>query len=534
MDDTTPVSGTRKALLVLLVGFAVLGGSSALYQRFVKPRADVAPLLTFEFDPASPSAAGDLDVIIKVNPNNTSFNAFELYFTYPDDKVEFRNTTDLAANIDSAYSLITKTVDVASKTVSITGVRTGSTFTGLVPQEIARVTMKVKPSITGTAAFAWKPETKLGAELTVSKMDGSFTLGTAESGARIYFVTAKNSYQKGENVDVDVMLDARTHILKSFDLSVTYATYEDVLTFQNEANLNSNFVINPALQLDPVSSVGVEPSTKRIYASLVAKSVNLTPTPITGTAIKLGTVKLKVKNTAPDRSVNFVLDASSTAYNLQTQNVLTEKPTYTIAIGTAATPTAVSATVTPTPTQASGTGVPFSFKLKFQGIATKPRDIYNLMSVKLVLRDNAGHEVSKTADFKANDAGIWEGATTIDTSSLTGNATILVKGPKHIQKRVCVSTPDEGSDPGSYRCSGNGTIALSASNTFDFSKVTLFTGDLPEQNGIVNSGDLAKIRSNLGKSEENILKTADVNLDGVVNTQDFALVIEALEIRPDE
>lgn len=340
MEDSTQVSGTRKLFIGALLLLTIAVGITGLYQRFLKPRADVVQHLTFEFNQGPPNTdCCDLDVIIKVNPNNVPFNAFELYFTYPDDMVEFRNASDLATNITSAYSLITKTVDVASKTVSITGVRTGSTFTGTTPQEIARVTFKIKTSVDeGVANFPWKNETKLGAGLTISKENGTFTIG-GRTGARIYFITAKNSYQKGENVDIDVMLDARSNAIKALDLSVTYADYENALTFQNEANLNANFVVNPAAGFDPVSSVGVDPSTKRIYASLVAKSVNLTPTPITGTAIKLGTVKLKVKDTAPDRLVNFLLDDSSTAYNLQTQNVLTEKPTYTIAIGAAATAT---------------------------------------------------------------------------------------------------------------------------------------------------------------------------------------------------
>ena len=69
---------------------------------------------------------------------------------------------------------------------------------------------------------------------------------------------------------------------------------------------------------------------------------------------------------------------------------------------------------------------------------------------------------------------------------------------------------------------------------YDFSGITLLVGDLPEQDGIVNAYDIGLIINNFGKRDSDILSKADVNMDGIVDTQDYSLVIAALSIRYDE
>ena len=74
----------------------------------------------------------------------------------------------------------------------------------------------------------------------------------------------------------------------------------------------------------------------------------------------------------------------------------------------------------------------------------------------------------------------------------------------------------------------------SAGDYFDFTGIYLLVGDLPEQDGIVNSYDISLVRNLIGKTDVASLRQADLNLDGAVNAQDYSLVIAALSVRQDE
>ena len=71
-------------------------------------------------------------------------------------------------------------------------------------------------------------------------------------------------------------------------------------------------------------------------------------------------------------------------------------------------------------------------------------------------------------------------------------------------------------------------------NVLDFSGIVLLSGDLGEQDGVVNAADVALIRNNLGSTNTDILRQADVNRDNIIDTQDHSLVIAALSVRFDE
>lgn len=197
-------------------------------------------------------------------------------------------------------------------------------------------------------------------------------------------------------------------------------------------------------------------------------------------------------------------------------------------------------TNTPTSNQTTQTGfITLNLSLKFQGILKKPDAQYNTMLVKVGIGggSSASPISSQTGTFTANDAGVWSGSVTFPAITTGSNYRILVKGPKHLQKRICDAIPSE-SYPGSYSCN-DGKMSLQAGvNSFDFSKVYQLAGDLPEQNGVqngfTNSYDTSLIRNNLNSADPAILKFADLNLDGIVNTQDFSLAIAALEFRSDE
>ena len=137
-----------------------------------------------------------------------------------------------------------------------------------------------------------------------------------------------------------------------------------------------------------------------------------------------------------------------------------------------------------------------------------------------------------TVTFIVDSSGVWSGSF---TSGVTAGSKykVLVKGPKHIQKKICISTPTEDY-PGTYHCE-DGAITLAAgTNTLNFSGIILLAGDLPTQDGIVNSYDTSLVRNNLGKSDSSSLALADLNLDGVVDSQDYSMIINALSIKFDE
>lgn len=189
-----------------------------------------------------------------------------------------------------------------------------------------------------------------------------------------------------------------------------------------------------------------------------------------------------------------------------------------------------STTPTPTPTPV----VKINLRLKFQGIFQKPAQQYNKMNVRVgVFNPYLSQTIYKTGAFVADENGDWWGSVTFPEISPGSSFTIFIKGPKHIQKKICDGKPTE-TLPGTYKC-GDGNITLvTGDNNFVFTHIYQLVGDLPDQDGIVNSYDVSLVRNNLNKADATTLTLADLNLDGVVNTQDYSLIIAALSIRTDE
>ena len=204
-------------------------------------------------------------------------------------------------------------------------------------------------------------------------------------------------------------------------------------------------------------------------------------------------------------------------------------------------------TNTPTSTQPSGGSVSLNLKLKFQGVMKEPSNTnQRTMKVRIkVAGGNLSSPVSVGADFTLTnnrnsntDALIWEGTVNLPAQVTPGQKYyLLIKGPKHIQKKICDNTPSETTD-GSYRCQGERTITFSSGqNNLDFSKIYLLAGDLPvngAQDGVVDSLDTSYIRNNLGKTDPTVVSIADLNLDGKVDTQDWSMVLYALSVKTDE
>lgn len=203
---------------------------------------------------------------------------------------------------------------------------------------------------------------------------------------------------------------------------------------------------------------------------------------------------------------------------------------------------APSVTVTPMPTvpllptvviTPSG-NVELDLKLKFQGIEKKPSDTANKLYVKLTVVSDQGENNQSYGEFTADANGIWTGKTFFNMKIASDSAKykILVKGPMHMQKRVCDPAPTE-EKPGLYHCKVPNINLRAGVNTFDFSKIILLGGDLPVQDGVVNSYDLSLVRQRLGAVAVGP-QIYDINMDGVINVQDYSLIIFALSTRFDE
>lgn len=192
-------------------------------------------------------------------------------------------------------------------------------------------------------------------------------------------------------------------------------------------------------------------------------------------------------------------------------------------------PKVLPPTATPTP---AGT-VELQMKIKLQGILRTPSDARSIPVKVTVVGNGRSGQVVRTVMFTVGADGIWTGKTFVDVPSAYGYK-VFVKPPQHLQKRMCEANPTETA-AGTYRCGDIGTITLrDGVNYLDFSKITLLTGDLPDQDGIVDSYDLAYMRLNFGSTNPDVLEIADLNQDGIVDTQDYALVVASLSVKYDE
>ncbi|OGK33898.1 hypothetical protein A3F58_00545 [Candidatus Roizmanbacteria bacterium RIFCSPHIGHO2_12_FULL_37_9b] len=550
-------SDSKTKSVVLLLLLSLLVGSILLYYKVgVRPKAAPGvPSLNFSIEPGLVNSAENFDLVLKVNPNNASFYAFELYAGFDPSKVEFQDNVNLAQNITSSYPLITKSVDTNSNIITLIGTRTGSSFSGTVNQEIARVKMKVKSGVSGDMIFSWANNTKLGSNLPIEKVNGTFSIGgTTGAILSVDIPSVINSTaQRGQNVDTQLLLTTNNNQVKALDFILPYD--DTRLTFQNTVDLAQNIVINPNSGFDTQFVIkSVNPSTKRISLGLQAQ------TPVqSSTDILLATIKFVVKLDAPDGLTDLMPDSASTVYNLQTQNILECTGGYHLLVGQVITPTPGGPTDTPTPTITPGgptltptitptppigatstptpTPNPFQMnlgsKVRFQGILGLPNQAQPL-SVKVTINSIA-LSVAQTAvgDFTVDNNGFWSGRVGFNNVSPSSDYKIFIKGPKHLQKRICQSTPQESS-PGTYHCE-NGAILLNyGDNNLDFSGIFLLVGDLPVQDGVVNSYDISLIRNNIGSTDPSVLALADLNLDGIVDSQDYSLVIAALSVRTDE
>ncbi len=171
-----------------------------------------------------------------------------------------------------------------------------------------------------------------------------------------------------------------------------------------------------------------------------------------------------------------------------------------------------------------------NIKTKFQGVIGKPEDKYNKMSTSVTIV-SGNFKQEKKIDFIADASGVWQGQAAF-TAPPKADYQIFLKGPKHMKKKICDSSPQE-TYPGTYRC-GIGKIELASANQFDLTGVLNMVGDVPPQDGMTTSSDISAIYNNIGKTGDDILAVCDFNLDGKCDTQDYSLLIGSMGINVDD
>jgi hypothetical protein len=190
-----------------------------------------------------------------------------------------------------------------------------------------------------------------------------------------------------------------------------------------------------------------------------------------------------------------------------------------------------------TPTPGKAGAVSIAMKIKLQGVTKKPAKADPITVQVKLAGTSLTAALTKSVQFTVSDAGEWSGKADFEGVPTGGGYMVYVKGPKHVQKKICDAAPSE-TKGGTYHCS-NGTIVLQAgTNTLDFTKILQMAGDLPEtggkQNGIIDAYDTTFIRTNLGSTDAAKVAIGDLNYDGGIDTQDYSMIMQSLSIKFDE
>lgn len=164
--------------------------------------------------------------------------------------------------------------------------------------------------------------------------------------------------------------------------------------------------------------------------------------------------------------------------------------------------------------------------LRLQGIDKKPPSTQAQL-VRVGLSGGTLEGITyKKAVFTPNEQGLWTGRVIFNGAGDLDNGAVRIKASKHIQKKYCENTPSE-KNPGLYICESEEISLKKGINNLDFSGVVQMAGDI-NQDGRVNSADIAKIRNSIGSTAADDLMFGDVNSDGVINSIDDALSIYTL------
>lgn len=222
---------------------------------------------------------------------------------------------------------------------------------------------------------------------------------------------------------------------------------------------------------------------------------------------------------------NYTIKAYKAPYTIGMPNLSNPFWEKTLSVDCGLLPTS---TLVPTPTISTGTPI-LNFKVSFVGVA----DSSKTTEVPVILlRIEKGYD--KTAEFKGitlqpDQDGVFKGRIALTGVNPSEGYVISVKGSKHLSRRFCT---DNQAEP----CRGAGGIALvGGENNLDFSRLSLEPGDIVEnEKDWVGANDFTKLKANLGEIDPEILLSADLDFNGVINGRDLVLILQTLSSKPGE
>lgn len=186
--------------------------------------------------------------------------------------------------------------------------------------------------------------------------------------------------------------------------------------------------------------------------------------------------------------------------------------------------------------QESGDTVTAIFQIQLQGVSDRIPPQHAKIPVRMgLLNKTFDRPIYADTEAVARLDGktvIWEGKAVFKADPKLSYQ-VLLKGPVHIQRKFCHSVITER-EAGAYQCSGSSIPVSAGTLTVDARAVSLFACDVPEQNGMCNSLDLAVIKEGIGSIQPSVIIRCDMNLDGVCNAQDYITALQAFLIRLDE
>lgn len=193
------------------------------------------------------------------------------------------------------------------------------------------------------------------------------------------------------------------------------------------------------------------------------------------------------------------------------------------------------------PCQGSGTAK-ILIRAKFNGIGVNIQPVDNAITVKVQLMNKyltkpIEKEVTMTEYGKGDrNISLYQGSFDVNSIPFGSDYSVFLKGEQHLQKRICDQAPTEIVD-GRYYCTDGEITIKEGENILDFTKIYQLGGDVPisnAQSGFIDSVDVVFIRSNFGSKDPGDLTVGDLNKDGIIDTQDYALALYALSFKYDE
>ncbi len=178
-----------------------------------------------------------------------------------------------------------------------------------------------------------------------------------------------------------------------------------------------------------------------------------------------------------------------------------------------------------------GANVILNLRIRFFSNANT-NTAYRTIPIRVIIAGGGmSSPIGQVVNFTNAGNNLWTGRVGFQTNSNT-NYSIYIKGPKHLQVKICDSSPRDNVNNndilGIYKCGNVGQVLLrQGENNYDFTGIYMLPGDI-NQDGVLNNIDYGLLDScfnwNIGADPNGQCSQADLNFDGAVNLMDKGLL----------